>query len=292
LLVVLIEMEAQTGGKDMIGLPLRLTYLFLGRKSGRSPFLIQEMVDLIIECLSQSSADLHSCALVSKSWVTKAQSHIFCTVSFSPYEGVEKYEQCLMGLQTYPHLSRFVRHIIISVNSRWLAPVSSIAFPSLQEITIRSGSSRYQIVQLLPIMMETVPTIQAYLRSPSVKRVNFNGYFSIAVLDTYLDDCSSNITSLGLDLRHIAHPVETTAVTTRRQPKINLSHLALLNSQIMSHWLLRPRCAFAVSHLRSVETDARTWFRLQGSLAPSLPSLTSLVLTNCVFPINSAWPSI
>jgi hypothetical protein len=98
-------------GKDMIGLPLRLTYLFLGRKSGCSPFLIQEMVDLIIECLSQSSADLHSCALVSKSWVTKAQSHIFCTVSFSPYKGVEKYERCLMGLQMYPHLSRFIRHI-------------------------------------------------------------------------------------------------------------------------------------------------------------------------------------
>ncbi|KAF8178969.1 hypothetical protein K438DRAFT_1769108 [Mycena galopus ATCC 62051] len=200
------------------------------RKSGRSPFLIQELVDSIIECLSQSSADLHSCALVSKSWVTKAQSHIFWTVSFSTNDGVEKYERCLMGLQklqTYPHLSRFVRHIIISVvNSHRLAPVSSMTFPSLQEITLQSGSYRYDLERLIPMMMETVPTIQAYLRSPSVKRVNFNGYFTIAVLDSYFDDCSSNITSLGLDLRHIAHPLEQTVVTTLRQPKIELSHLA------------------------------------------------------------------
>ncbi|KAJ7704637.1 hypothetical protein B0H14DRAFT_3028567 [Mycena olivaceomarginata] len=80
-------------------------------------------------------------------------------------------------------------------------------------------------------MMETVPTISSLLTTLAErdKRVNFNGYFSIAP--------------------------KRPAVTTRRQPKIELSHLALLISQIMSHWLLALAGAFAISHLRSVETE-------------------------------------
>jgi hypothetical protein len=95
------------------------------------------------------------------------------------------------------------------------------------------------------------------------------------------------ITGLELDLRHIGHPLEAATdqtSTALQQPKIELSHLMVINSKIVSNRLLRPRCAFAVHRLRGVQTDAFTWAWLQDNLASSLPSLESLVLTSCTFP--------
>jgi hypothetical protein len=173
---------------------------------------------------------------------------------------------------------------MISVKFNLLVPVSSIAFPNLREVTIRSGTARY-FASFLPVIMESVPTIQATLHSPNcnIKRVNFNGHFAPAILDAYLNDCSPNINSLGLDLRNIDQPVETDVLKPLQDRKIELSHLALLNSKIIFHWLLHPCYAFAVSRLRTVETDAYTWFSLQDKLASSLPSLESLIIVDCTF---------
>ncbi|KAJ7896526.1 hypothetical protein B0H13DRAFT_2523008 [Mycena leptocephala] len=175
-----------------------------------------------------------------------------------------------------------VRHIIVSINIRWLSPVSAMTFPSLREITIRSTTFRAD-TRVVETMEKSLPTIQAYLRAPDMERVNFNGYFPLAILDSYFADCSQKIGSLGLDLRHIGHPAETNGqqtATALPKRKIELSHVTLLNSKIVSQWLIRPRSAFAVSHLRSVETDARTWYQLQDSLASTLPSIESLILTD------------
>jgi hypothetical protein len=52
----------------------------IGREN-RSIFLTQELLEAIIDCLSPFTSELRPCALVSKSWVTRAQSHLFRTVS-------------------------------------------------------------------------------------------------------------------------------------------------------------------------------------------------------------------
>ncbi|KAJ7445088.1 hypothetical protein FB451DRAFT_1433630 [Mycena latifolia] len=130
--------------------------------------------------------------------------------------------------------------------------------------------------------MKSIPTIQKYIRSPDIERVNFNRYFPIAALDSYFEGCSSNITGLGLDLRNIsdqpqATPDEGESIT---QPKIQLSHLSLPRPEIMSHWLLHPRCRFEFSRLKSLETTSRTWCMSQDSPMSCLPFTESLVLTD------------
>ncbi|KAJ7606964.1 hypothetical protein DFH06DRAFT_1486683 [Mycena polygramma] len=256
-----------------------------------SIFSIQELLESIIECLSHSVSDLRSCALVSRSWTPRAQSYLFWTVSFTPeYDGSEKYERSLLAFETHPNLARFVRHIIISVNLHWLLPVPRISFPSLREITIRSGSSRPNET-LTAITVASIPTIQAYLRSAAIRRVNFNGWFHPDILDSYFHHCSRNIKSLGLDLRNIAMTVSLPddVVATLAsyaadapvppQDKIELSHLTFVDSKILDHWLLRPRCAFAISRLRSVETHFRALSLSSTSLATILPSIEVLAFT-------------
>ncbi|KAJ7133348.1 hypothetical protein C8R44DRAFT_870757 [Mycena epipterygia] len=121
-----------------------------------SLFLIQELLDSIIECLSPSVSDLRSCALVSRPWVSRAQSYIFLTVDLTPeFVGEEKYQRCLVALQNPSHLARFVRHIIISVNPHWLTPVSSVVFTNLREVT------------MVKTMMDSVPTIKDISTRPT-----------------------------------------------------------------------------------------------------------------------------
>ncbi|KIK52090.1 hypothetical protein GYMLUDRAFT_180546, partial [Collybiopsis luxurians FD-317 M1] len=41
----------------------------------------QELVDCIIDELSDSKADLFSCSLVSRSWLQRARKHLFRSIS-------------------------------------------------------------------------------------------------------------------------------------------------------------------------------------------------------------------
>ncbi|KAJ7680096.1 hypothetical protein B0H14DRAFT_3062665, partial [Mycena olivaceomarginata] len=152
---------------------------------------------------------------------------------------------------------------MISVKSNLLVPVSSMAFPNLREVTIRSGTARY-FASFLPVIMESVPTIQATLHSPNcnIKRVNFNGHFAPAIPDAYLNDCSPNINSLGLDLRNIDQPVETDVLKPLQDRKIELSHLALLNSKI--HIPLAPPPLLRVSQFHASERSKQ--MPIRGSL--------------------------
>ncbi|KAJ7723801.1 hypothetical protein B0H16DRAFT_1597960 [Mycena metata] len=133
-----------------------------------------------------------------------------------------------------------------------------------------------------------VSIIQTYLRLPDMERVTFIGFFPISILDNYFEDCSRNITALSLNLRNIGNPPEpvpTRTLIDQQRPKIQLSHLYLFNSKIMTQWLLQ-RNTFAFSCLRSVEMDDQTWVSLQDSLKSSLRSIESLILTNFTNPTH------
>ena len=77
----------------------------------------QEMLDLIVDCLRNEPTALRTCCIVSKSWVSRAQMHLFARVEFHPEESpIESW------MKTFPDPSDSPAHYTRSL---------SIGIPSL-----------------------------------------------------------------------------------------------------------------------------------------------------------------
>ncbi|KAJ7356859.1 hypothetical protein DFH08DRAFT_850351 [Mycena albidolilacea] len=72
---------------------------------------VQELLDLTIDFLHDSRADLKRCATVSKSWLPAAQYHLFS------YYVLQNVPDCQRLLNIPPHIRRLVTHLAISLNA-------------------------------------------------------------------------------------------------------------------------------------------------------------------------------
>ncbi|KAJ7114853.1 hypothetical protein C8R44DRAFT_880920 [Mycena epipterygia] len=115
-------------------------------RSSRLP--VQELVDVILDYLHDSRADLTASALVSHSFVHRAQSHLFHNISLDyqpPHPAdmsismVDKAQRLADILATSLHLADHIR--TLSSTSRALLPLAHVRWTNLHTASFRADSS-------------------------------------------------------------------------------------------------------------------------------------------------------
>ncbi|KAJ7737088.1 hypothetical protein B0H16DRAFT_1730500 [Mycena metata] len=153
---------------------------------------IPELIDLTIDQLANSTPDLNACALVCKFWMTRAQYHLFSTISMSyALEGnadadsraVKRLEEMFMHS---PHLASLVKNLEVTLEPGVLSTVTQIPLSAVQQVTVHCTlQQRRQRAD-----RKSVADVQRLLRSPTVTTVNLKGRFpSIPVLNAYFRGC-------------------------------------------------------------------------------------------------------
>ncbi|KAF7374629.1 hypothetical protein MSAN_00347700 [Mycena sanguinolenta] len=254
----------------------------------RSVLAIPELLDHTIDFLSGSLEDLHSCALVSKSWVSRTQFHIFRKIFLLPtyYDDNIKL-LCLLTktLEASPHLAQCIRHLSVSLHIELLENIAKMihTLPRLEELYVQCTYEQYSSRADL----ETKFLVQSLLRLPTIRGVELEGPFnSMSVIHTYFDNCTQNIQSLGLWHVHVdsAGPEETSGadppISGLGASKIQLARIVfpLESSQILDAWISGPHYPFGFHHLQRIHIAAKRWRLFQSFLAPCTVSIEYLKL--------------
>ncbi|KAF7374612.1 hypothetical protein MSAN_00345800 [Mycena sanguinolenta] len=253
-----------------------------------SLFAIPELLDHTIDILSESLVDLHSCALVSKSWVPRAQFHIFEKIILWRFDSVSDDMKLLRRLmkilEVSPHLAHFIRHLSISLNIDLLEGIVGMTLPRLEELYVECTFYQYRGLD----DMTTRFHVQSLLRRPTVRSVELYGAFtSISVIRAYFDNCT-HIQRLGLISAHVVG-TENMEDLEASNPnpalgasKIQLSHITFpaRSSEELDAWIVGPHCPFGFQRLRSVHIPEPRWRLFRSLLAPGLGSIEYLKLLN------------
>lgn len=129
--------------------------------------LAQELVEYIITFLHNFPPELLTCALVSRSWVYRAQSHIFSLISFVATESKNEqlWERLRVTFQISPHLIRHVRHLEINnqkLSTPTFAAICNFLFTHWDGVSfarlIWNPSCAFDLQQLL-----SLPTLRRVL---------------------------------------------------------------------------------------------------------------------------------
>ncbi|KAJ7686029.1 hypothetical protein B0H17DRAFT_1137223 [Mycena rosella] len=132
---------------------------------------IQELADLCIEHLCDSPSDLKVCAMVSRSWASAAQSHLFRKISVASNRCGSNHDwsHLLRTLRRSPHLTRHIRHLHINMQAFSGSPICELRFTGLYYVSIRdpcTGPGPFRV------------GIQQLLRLPTLGRVKIAGKFA------------------------------------------------------------------------------------------------------------------
>ncbi|KAJ6483236.1 hypothetical protein C8R45DRAFT_1000926 [Mycena sanguinolenta] len=241
--------------------------------SGISIFDVQELVDLVIDCLASSPSDLYTTALVATSWVFRSQYHIFHDVQFDFARAVDN------GLVETRRVSSpfesIVRRALLQLNYFHLELFCDLTWVNLEEITIMAESDNVDE----STQQSCVPLVQKILGRQSLRRVHVSGGFNNTnTLTKYFETCSTQVQRLLLSARMPSRgkspkaPDEDASCTG----KIDLSHMGV--SPSCYKWITSPQCPFSISRITSVDVWASEWPRFERELAPRLSCVRSLTL--------------
>ncbi|KAJ7928759.1 hypothetical protein B0H13DRAFT_1966080 [Mycena leptocephala] len=242
-----------------------------------SVIAIPELLDHIIDYLSGSPVDLLSCAMVSKSWVRRAQFHLFSKIMFIPPNHTSIFERLAKSLEVSPHLAHLIRHLSITLDIDLLEGVTRLILPSLEELAVDCTDDQYSFRQ----DVKTMFLVEAILRLPTIRCVTLSGLFnSISVIDTYFSNCSRGIQTLGLSQVYVdLTEASPDPPVSSFHPQIQLSHFIIpCDFSALEAWIFAPQCPFGFSRLKSIHISGDQWRPFQSILAPSFPSIEYLKL--------------
>lgn len=235
-------------------------------------FQLQELVDLIIDLLSESLWDLRSCSLVSSVWVRRSQYHIFSRITFHfPTTQGEPGHPLGAILGRSPDPPAFIRKVSITLDLPTLSSFNQINWANLEEVTLNFQPGKDPET-------ESIQSVQNILKLPTIRAVNIsaaNGSQSISTIIKYFENCSRRIDTLLISFPQSAVSPPICTPSTRVQ-KIKLSHLG--TAPAFYTWLVSPACPFGVAHVKTADVWASEWSEFQRVLAPSLTALESLTL--------------
>ncbi|KAF8206151.1 hypothetical protein K438DRAFT_1963249 [Mycena galopus ATCC 62051] len=243
---------------------------------------IPELLDHTIDFLSESRVDLLSSALVSKSWVSRAQFHLFGKITLVPPKDMKLLRLLMKVLKTSPHLAHFIRHLSVSLNNHLLKGVAGMTLPRLTEVSVQCTDIQYRDYADL----ETDLLVQSLLRRPTIRRVILEGMFhSISTLHTYFDNCTRSMQRLELWDVYV-NPIPTgdfapnPSTPALLPSRIQLSNVTFpaQDCRALHAWMTSPRCPFGFSRLQRIHIGAERWRSSQSLLAPSLSSIEYLKL--------------
>ncbi|KAF9041959.1 hypothetical protein BDZ89DRAFT_1059999 [Hymenopellis radicata] len=97
----------------------RNLFAYSSLRSSAEPIVPQELVDLILRCLTSTSGSdditLRNCALVCRAWAHSSQRVLFRCVRVSGYPDLRRLLSCF---RSSPHLAAFTRDITVSAKNR------------------------------------------------------------------------------------------------------------------------------------------------------------------------------
>jgi hypothetical protein len=138
---------------------------------------IQELCDYIADFLHGSFTDLKSCALVSPSFTTAAQRHIFHDIIFEPhcldiahYRVVVDFDEACVcrrfcsTIRASPHLAPFVRRLRASIQTDVLNQFRDMHLPNLAEFFLNKNMNDL-------VMLPAILAAAEIIALPSIRRV-------------------------------------------------------------------------------------------------------------------------
>ncbi|KAJ7144172.1 hypothetical protein C8R44DRAFT_865143 [Mycena epipterygia] len=206
--------------------------------------LAQELVDHIIDLLHDSPADWPACALVSRSWVYPAQSHIFRRIPFDmdQYENDQIWAYFLFIFESSPHLIRHVRQLDINAlvtSARTFRAICDFPFTHVDEVSL--------IFELTPSL---VAPLQQLLSAPTLRRVQINGHLrELSAFWHMWDQCSAGLRHIEMSSREREIPDALRPTHPGRSP-IHVESLRIEISDGVRDWLTDPVCPLDFSGLK------------------------------------------
>jgi hypothetical protein len=181
-------------------------------------FTVQELVDTIVYLIRGSGPDLRACALVSRSWVHPAQSHLFRECRFTQILNEKRYRPEMWArlkqtLEISPHLISHIRHLNLHIRldgDSILSSICNFSFTHLEHVEghFYATMSVQQALDLRQLLsMSTVRQVALTLPRPSLEPDIFPKIF---------ERCSPALRDLELQLSRSppSLPVRAAGVTT------------------------------------------------------------------------------
>ncbi|KAJ6489789.1 hypothetical protein C8R45DRAFT_1213240 [Mycena sanguinolenta] len=199
------------------------------KRMNRTPFAIQELVDLCIHFLHvpQHESDLRACALVSRSWVYPAQSQIFRGITIAAGHVVLSFTQSghppppwsrlQQTLETSPHLIEHIRDLSIRIGARPIEQLLSICnfpFTHLEHVDSHYGEDFTAQIALAYQQLFSLPTIRS-IGLGGMNPTNFTKTFeccSSAVRKLYLQ-VNGGLSFSATPENHTGAPIELAVLT-------------------------------------------------------------------------------
>ncbi|KAJ7184756.1 hypothetical protein C8R46DRAFT_1065066 [Mycena filopes] len=216
-----------------------------------SPLDIEELLERCIQYLHCSRRDLKACALVSRSWVYPAQSHLFRAPGVlpqlpQPSRSASTWDHFLQILSHSTHLIRHIRHLYITPKATTLSTLRAIC--TLQFTHLQSVS----LVYLGDLSPDVVLLLQQLLSLPTLRRLTLA--CAIAEWESVLnllDHCSPSLREIQfLCSREPPTRPPQTLLPLSPRGRITLTSLFMGSSHTVDYDLIRTPSLFDLSRLR------------------------------------------
>ncbi|KAJ7478546.1 hypothetical protein FB451DRAFT_185211 [Mycena latifolia] len=210
-----------------------------------SPLRIEELIEQCIEFLCDSPADLKACALVSRSWTSAAQGHLFKEIAIGGLFSAVSWPQLQQILRGSPYLIRHIRCLQLDTQGlpqESFSAICNLPFTHLRQVTIYHTSSTN------PFGL----AIQQLLSLPSLTRAKLVAHFITPSRFLQIwERVSPSIRHLKLYCyRHPSSPRTPRPIPDSRSAPVALESLELPSLEYINDWLLHDLCPLDVSRLR------------------------------------------
>lgn len=246
-----------------------------------SPFIAQELVDHCIDFLHNSMPDLRTCALVSRSWVPRAQSLIFWKIDIGGRSRLGiLWERLQRTLETSPHLIRLIRRLRIGLKERTPLPVLSricnFTFTHLERVRIHIWGNLILQAALALQRLFALPTLRC------VKLIMTRSPDAEMFLNMF-ERCSPTIRKLHLHFSGDLPPSLPGIPRDHARAPIRLISLDIKTSGSLNPQLLPTLRPFSLSHLKALSISSLSGIAWH-ELAPVMGTIEilSIVVRVCM----------
>ncbi|KAF7354316.1 hypothetical protein MVEN_01120000 [Mycena venus] len=198
--------------------------------------------------------DLRACALVSRSWVDRAQSHIFWKIDIGHLNCLEiLWERLQRTLETSPHLIRYIRRLRIGLDEQTplsvLSRICNFAFTHLECVRTHIWGN---------LILQTALSFQRLFGLPTLRYVKLivtrtpdSGSFP-----NIFERCSPAVRQLHLHFSGDLPPSLPGIPRYHARAPIRLVSLGIKTSGSLNPQLLPTLHPFSLSHLKALSISS------------------------------------